>query len=307
MSVKVILTQMAVIAIFLVLGYLARKRDWIREASVKDLSWILVNIGGPCQALSTVLNAESAPDKKDALLILAILGGLYVVFIILGLVMGPMIRAKRSDWRFYNVMTVFGNVGFLGIPLAQALMGSTAAFYMAMCCMIYNLLFYSYGYLILRPEGGSAGIRPSIFINPGVIATILAFVAFFTGLDLPGVVDSSVLYAGNTVTFLAVFVIGCNLAAVSIRELFTDRTVIIFLVIKQLVFPIACILILRQILDNELILGVLAITLSVPVGNSSSLVAATNGCDLKTLTKATVLTTLLSIVTMTVCLLVAAA
>lgn len=303
MNISTVLTQMGVILIYLALGYYVSHKGWVKDEGVRALSWIIVNIASPAQILSSVLNDDPVSDKSSAIFMLLLTLIIYVILILLGLVMGPVLRAPKKDWKFYNGMTVFSNIGFLGIPFAQAVFGEESVVYLVIFTLALNMLLFSYGYKILRSDDGvSRRMKIRSLINPGMIGSVLAVIFFFTDIRLPAIFGKTFLYAGNTVTFLAILVIGMNLSSISLKSIFTDWRMWLFVLIRQVLFPVGMVLILRSFIEDPILLGAVAICVSVPVGNVPSMIARENGCDLDVLTRGTVLTTLCSVVTMTLTL-----
>jgi len=307
MQLSVILTQMGVIAIFLALGFLSKRKGWIHTAGTKDLSWILINICAPAQVIFSVLGNDSLPDSRTSLKILILSILIYIVLIISGRFIGPIIRAPRSEWKFYHVMAVFGNTGFLGLPLCQAILGNNAMVYLVLFNISYQIFFYTWALMKLQPDEDERKVKFSFrrFLNPGTVGTGIALICLFTGLRFPGIINESTRYMANAVTFMSVYVIGANLADNHLSVLLRSRESYLFLVIRQILIPIAFVLIMKQFIADPYIIGAFAIGLAVPVGNAASMAAATNGCDLKTLTTTTVFTTMLSVITMTIVLVVA--
>ena len=305
MQLSGILTQMGVIAIVIIIGYFCKAKEAVHTQGTKDMSWLVINVCGPCQVLFSVLGAENLPDRSSVIHFFFVVLGIYVVLIAFGHLMGPLLRAPRSEWKFYNVMAVFGNTGFLGLPLCQAILGNDAMIYMVMFNLGYNVFFYTWALSLLQPEGVKYKINLRSFINPGAIASICAILLFFTGISLPAVFKEVTRYSGNAVTFMSVFIIGANLYDVSLKTILGNVRGYFFILIRGVAVPIIAVFIAKALGVNPLITGVLAIGLSVPVGNAPSMAAATNGCDLKTLTEVTVMSTALCVITMTVVLLVA--
>lgn len=304
MQVSVILTQMGVILIFLAVGFLAKRQNWIDNHGTKSLSWLIVYVCGPSLVLSSVLNSEAAIPKLTAIEIIGLIFVLYIILIIIGTFIGRLCGAPKSDWRFFGSMNVFGNVGFLGIPMCAAIFGSDAAIYMSMFTLAYNGLFYTYGYSVLRPDDGPKDkFSFKRFLNPGAISAVLAMVFLFSGIKMPGFVSESVRYCGNAVTFLSVFVIGANLSDIKLGGIIRKKQNLMFILIRQLIIPIIFVLILKLFITDVKLLGALALGIAVPVGNTNSMVAELNGCDLTALTEVTVLSTFLCVITMTVVLL----
>ena len=295
---SVIFYQMCAILLFLLTGFFVRKKGFISVAGTRDMSWVLANICSPAQIFSAVLNMDEAPDRKSALTVAAVGVVAYAVMLVLSRFIGPVLRAPKKDHRFYGAIFLFNNVGFLGLPLIHAMYGATGAAYMTILILEFNLLVFTYGCVLLRKEGSEMHVNWKLLINPGVIASLISIAIFFSGVRFPGVFGSIAQYAGTVVTFLATFLIGTNLCDVDIKRLFSDGRMYLYVLIRQILFPVVFILIVKQFVSNPTALGVLAVFAVVPPANIISVIAMNNDCDMDVLTRGTVFSTLLSTVTM---------
>ncbi len=298
MHMSVIFYQMCAILLFLLTGFFVRKKGFISVAGTRDMSWVLANICSPAQIFSAVLNMDEAPDRKSALTVAAVGVVAYAVMLVLSRFIGPALRAPKKDHRFYGAIFLFNNVGFLGLPLIHAMYGATGAAYMTILILEFNLLVFTYGCVLLRKEGSEMHVNWKLLINPGVIASLISIAIFFSGVRFPGVFGSIAQYAGTVVTFLATFLIGTNLCDVDIKRLFSDGRMYLYVLIRQILFPVVFILIVKQFVSNPTALGVLAVFAVVPPANIISVIAMNNDCDMDVLTRGTVFSTLLSTVTM---------
>ncbi|MCI1722179.1 MAG: AEC family transporter [Lachnospiraceae bacterium] len=300
MAITIVFTQLCVLMTFLMLGFFTKKKGYIHDIGVKDLSWIVINIGNPCQILSSVLNTDVVSDKGPIIEMFIVSILTYGALMVIGLFMGALVRAPKHERKVYNMMTVFGNLGFVGLPLVQAVYGAGAVLYVVDFILVYNILMFSYGTFVLRPEDGekNGGLLKNL-MNPGFIASIVTIIFFFFDIRLPAYFQSVTLYGGEIVVALAIFTIGANLADLKMKEVVNDPHVWAFIVIRQMVLPVCFLLVLKLFIHDPVLLGSYAVVLSVPVGNVVSMVANKNGLDVRTITKGTVLTTVLSVLTIT--------
>ena len=95
-------------------------------------------------------------------------------------------------------------------------------------------------------------------------------------------------------------VIGASMTSISLRELFTDVRLLLFSLIKLLLIPVLGMLLIRQVVTNEVICGVLMIMLATPVGSMTAMLAQEYDGDYETASRGVTLTTLLSVITMPV-------
>ena len=298
MHMSVIFYQMCAILLFLLIGFFVRGRGYISASGTHDMSWVLANICSPAQILSAVLNMEDAPDKKSALIVGGIGIAAYAVMLLLSRFIGRVLHAPKKDHRFYGAIFLFGNIGFLGLPLIHAMYGDKGAAYMTILILEFNLLVFTYGCVLLRKEGSEMHVDLKLLINPGVIACLISIGVFFSGIRLPAVFGSIAQYAGTGVTFLATFLIGTNLYGVDMKRLFSDWRMYLYVLIRQVLFPAVFILIVKNVVSDPTALGVLAVFAAVPPANIVSVIAMNNDCDMDVLTRGTVFSTLLSVATM---------
>ncbi len=295
---SVIFYQMCAILLFLLIGFFIRKKGYISATGTHDMSWVLANICSPAQILSAVLNMDEAPDRKSALTVAAVGLVAYAVMLLLSRCIGKALRAPKKDHRFYGAIFLFNNIGFLGLPLIHAMYGDKGAAYMTILILEFNLLVFTYGCVLLRKEGSEMHVNLKLLINPGVIAALIAIVIFFSGVRFPAVFGSIAQYAGTGVTFLATFLIGTNLYGVDLKRLFSDGRMYLYVLIRQILFPVVFILIVKNFVSDPTALGVLAVFAAVPPANIISVIAMNNDCDMDVLTRGTVFSTLLSVATM---------
>lgn len=289
---------MCAILLFLLIGFFVRNRGLISSAGTHDMSWVLANICSPAQIFSAVLNMDEAPDRRSALTVAAVGVVAYAVMLVLSRFIGSALRAPKKDHRFYGAIFLFNNIGFLGLPLIHAMYGSKGAAYMTILILEFNLLVFTYGCVLLRREGSEMHINLKLLINPGVIASVIAIAIYFSGIRFPDVFGSIAQYAGTGVTFLATFLIGTNLHGIDLRKLFSDGRMYLYVLIRQVLFPVVFILIVKNFVTDPTALGVLAVFAAVPPANIISVIAMNNDCDMDILTRGTVFSTLLSTVTM---------
>lgn len=302
MSIQVVATQMCVIFIFILIGYVLAKKDALSPSTCKQISGLIVNICSPALLVTSVLNAEKN-IKINMLLVVGL--AIIVIFIFqitLGIFMGRILRAPRSQWNHYNMMTVFGNIGFVGIPVALAVLGSDCMIYAAMFNLVFNILIYTYGMIVITSEneGGHEKFDWKKLINMGNFAAIVAIVIYFCNLNFPPLAETALTYMANTVTFLSVLVIGASVARLPLKSIFTEARLYVFIAIRMLAVPIAVALVMKRFFTDQMIVGLAVLLVAMPAANMPLMLAETYDQDTTLLSKGIVLSTLCSVVTITI-------
>ena len=78
-------------------------------------------------------------------------------------------------------------------------------------------------------------------------------------------------------TPLATLVIGYALAAIPLKQTFRTWRLYPLIALRQLIVPVCCFLLLRLVVSNELILGVLVIMSMMPIANMTTMFCARYG------------------------------
>ncbi|MBR4813445.1 MAG: AEC family transporter, partial [Lachnospiraceae bacterium] len=245
MSLSVILQQMGVICILVSIGIYMQKRNIADNLTSKKLSAIVVDICNPALILASILGGGLTATHRDLLIAAALGAGLYALLVVLGFVLPRILRVEPENRRFYNLMTVYTNTGFLGIPVARAVLPANSILYVIVVNVFYSLLFYTHGMAILGngPRGRNAGEKDSEggadsgktasaeelpkrsfastlrqAVNPGTVMAILSLVVFWFELKLPPILANTVSYVGNATVFLSMALLGINIARSDFAE-----------------------------------------------------------------------------------------
>lgn len=199
-------------------------------------------------------------------------------------------------------MTVFSNIGFMGFPVVSALYGSGALLYAALFMIPYNILIYTYGIsaMAVKEDSGSrkSGVSFGRILNIGVIACILTIAIYLLGIPIPEFIKNTATQLSNLTAPLSMMIIGASLASLNLKELFTDRKLLVFSIIKLVLIPAAGVLLIKQFVSSEVICGVCMVMLATPVGSMTAMLAQQYDGDYEMASKGVALTTVLSVVTM---------
>lgn len=302
--IMVALQQMLVLFIIMVIGFIAYKKNIITDETSKKLSAIVVNISNPALILSSVTgNATVTGAELVETMFVAI--GMYVFLIAVAALVPVIIKAPAKDRGTYRVMTIFGNVGFMGFPIISSLYGGGALLYASLFLLPYNILIYTYGvWEMCKSSGEGSGAvkksgRESIeqIFNIGVIFCIIAVVVYALGIKFPAWVNTTVSMLSSTTAPLSMMVIGASFATMNFKKVFLNVRTWVFSALRLLVIPVLGTFLVSLVTDNPSIIGVTMVMLGVPVGSMTAMLAQEYGGDYALSSETVAMTTLLSVVT----------
>ena len=292
----VLLQQMGILFVYMMIGYVACKKEYFDQEFGKKLSWLVVNVANPMLAISAVVNNEEQIAKKDFYVTVLLAICFYAFFLILAQILPRLIGVQKSDIGVYKMMTTFNNIGFMGFPVIAAAYGNGALIYAVPFSIMFNILCYTWGIQTLC-GGGEKGNWKRI-INIGTISGIISIVLFFMQIPVPKMICSLSAGLSNLTGPLSMLVIGISIAAMELKDLFTDVKLLKFALIKLLAVPVAAMLLVCQVIDNRLICEVFLVMMATPAASMCAMLSQQNGGDYELAAKGVALTTILSVVTM---------
>ncbi|MCR5584985.1 MAG: AEC family transporter [Lachnospiraceae bacterium] len=310
MDISIILQQMGVICLLVAIGIILEKRGVVDTLSSKKLSAIVVDVCNPALILASILGGNITAGHKD-LIYAAVLGiAFYALLVILGHLIPRLLRVAPDKRKFYNLMCVYTNTGFLGIPIAKAILPPNAIIYVIVINIFYSLLFYTHGLATLGPGPNEEGrgVNPlRQLLNPGTIMAVISLLVFWFGISLPPILANTAEYVGNATVFLSMVLLGASIARSDLLASLKDLRIWIFIALRLVFLPIVIVLILHAVSFDKTATLAMCLMAAVPVGNLPMITAEKKGMDTSILSSAIAVTTAVSIVTITLLISVATA
>lgn len=304
MDVMVAAKQMFIIFLLIMVGYICNKVKMVSESESSVISKLVVNVFNPALIFTSVLsNANTKLDDSLQTLVLCAIG-IFVFLIVTSRFLAQLFRDENGLCCVHEVMFIFSNVGFIGIPVVNALLGSDKLIYVAIVILIYNILIYTYGtYLLQSPSNGSkkmqfhlSDLKP--LINPGTVVCLITLVFFMFKIPVPSVLSDGLQYLANATTSLSLFVIGVTLGSQKhLLPLFTNAKRYLFCFLKLLVVPLVGTWLLLRLPVSDTLCQTYMVMLAMPVGNMTLLLMKEAGFDGEEGSYSIVLSTLLSVAT----------
>ena len=292
-----LMIAMLKIVVSMALGFLLYKLHILNDTINKGLSALIVHVTAPCLGFVSIISMDGS-QIHNALTLLWIGFVIYAVLIVLAILVVRILKVPASSSGVYQAAIIFGNVGFLGLPLAESLFGAVGLFYMALLNVHFNLLVYSYGFYAIA-RNSTTGFRFSFktMINAGMISVLLALPVFFFQIHLPEAITEPIGFVGQITSPLAMIVVGSTVAASSLKTIFSDRKIYVLAVLKLLMIPAATWFLLKLTLGTGLMSKIITTYVGMPTAALVSMIAISYDSDAETASSATGMMNILCIVT----------
>lgn len=294
-----LLQQMIVLFVLMLIGFFVSKKGYISDATFKQMSWLVVYVACPAMVISGSVNSGKMMEGQELFAAMGLTLAIYAVLILLGLITPFILGVPKEDRGVYKVMMIFSNIGFMGFPLIGSLYGAEALLYAALFQIPFNVLIYTYGILVLKKKtDDNEKLDLKKIFNIGVICCIISIVIALFQIETPDFVKTIVSNLSDLTAPLSMMVIGASLTKIRFKDLFTDIRLLLFCGLKLIVIPVVMLFVLKQFIDNTMVLGVCMVILSTPVASMSAMLAQQYDGNYPLASKGVAVSTILSVLTM---------
>jgi predicted permease len=238
--------QIILMFILMAVGLLTNKLGFMHGQTATDLTNILLYIVSPC----LIVNAFEQHFSASRLQALAcVMLGILLTYGVM-VVITQLVFKRVADANLQRIMrfgAVYSNAGFMGVPLASALFGSTGVFFAVASLAGFNIFCWTHGIALFTPHQADdhhVNWR-QILLNPNIVAIAVGLIIFVSAIQLPRLLNQTITYVSSINTPLSMIVIGNSLAAVKLNRHTLDRRLWWPLALRNVVFPLVCLLILQ--------------------------------------------------------------
>lgn len=292
-----ILNSLVMIFILIIPGIFFRKREILTETQNEALSSVVVNLTWPCLVIDAMQVEFSIQTLKNCGYIFVISLIIFAILLPISFPLAKAMKMPKTKQYLMVFMLLFGNTGFIGIPVIKALYGTEAIFFAAIIELINDILIFTIGMALIQMSAGAKlklGVKQ--FLNPGLIGVLIGLALFMLDLRLPELLGGSVEMIGAATTPLTMFVIGFQLGGLNFKEIAGDWQVYIICFVKLMIAPLITLLIVKLWAgDLTLLEKVLIMSFAMPVGSVSVIFSQQYKGEVAFATKSVLLSTVLSI------------
>ena len=288
--------------VLICLGIVAVKTGILEERSLGNVSKLVMRMALPAYLFINTAEGATRAGLAQSLLVLPLAGALYVVLFLLSLVMEKGFRLKGNRGRVFRAIAMFGNVGFMGIPLVVELYPDTALLYISLFSILDQVLFWTYGVSMTYPvaEQGAPRQKGSLksLLSPALIAILAGTVFVLLDLHLPYVFTQALTKLGSASMPLSLLYIGGLLAMTDVRQGLKCKEIYVEIVVKMLLLPLVYFFVMSRLGVPTDMAGTLTFMAGLPAINMVAMLSKSNGSDGTYAVCAVMLTTVASLVTL---------
>lgn len=287
--------QVLVLCCLMALGFICNKIHWLDAKAVKSITNIVLFFVTPCVIIDS-FSRDVDPSLISGLIVAAVIAfftfGFSIAFAHL------CIKDKDKDIeRVYRYASIFGNCGFMALPLEHAVLGDIGTFYGTAFIAIFNLIVWTYGVWLM--SGDKANIKAkALLTNPGLIGAVIGILLLVTGFRFPSVISTTIGYMADLNTPLPMIVIGYYLGNLSVKKIVSNKKQYLIAFYRLLLIPGVMLVIMHFAKVDPVVMVVSTIAASAPTAANTAMFATLYDKDAELGAQLMSVTTLLSLITL---------
>ena len=219
---SILLQVILPVFVLIALGYLSARRAWVTEEGLRGLNDFVFRLAMPC----LILNGATTPHEGGGATAVAFFSGCLMAYALAMLLARRALRMPLGEANTFGLNAAFGNSAMIGIPLVLAAFGPAGLAQLLTIIGLHSLILLPIGTVIGElAHGGRAPLWQilratlvSVLKNPVMIAVLLGFVVYQSGIPVPGPARQFLQLTGAAGPPVALFCLGATLVAFDARR-----------------------------------------------------------------------------------------
>lgn len=291
--------QVAILYIMAAIGVIADKAGVFTESTARKCTDLLFTVITPAKILQSFFTLEYSISALKGLFIS--IGGGILMHLVVGAVMVPLFNKNAPEkTSVYKFAAMFGNCGYMGLPLVDAVVGKEGVFYMSAIIISFQIFNFTYGVWVMnkgRENGAKIDIK-KIIINPGVLPVFVGLPVFMLSIKVPGIILTPVSAISGMNSPLAMLMFGTYISNTDFRTVFRDKKIPFVALFKLILMPLAMLAALKLFGIGGALGTTLLIASATPSANNTIMFAAKYERDTSLASQTVAIVSLLSIITL---------
>ena len=299
---SIVLEQIGSFVIYAGIGVLTVKCGVLDRHGLTLLSRLITKVILPLLIFTNTFNGATQKKFLSSLSILVIAAVLYLILYWLAIGLAARSGLKGNTKNVYRACIMFGNCGFMGIPIITALFPERGGLYIAIYSIVDQLILWTVGSSLTAPAERAK--EPAAMqtlkktVNPATVAIALGVILLLSGLSLPDFLNTALTKTGAAATPLAMIYLGGMFCYIRITDYLKKKEIYFMVLVKMVLLPLALYAVLSRLpaLSAEIAVAI-SLICALPSMSSVAMMAESQQSDSDYAAGMIFVTTLLSVIT----------
>ncbi len=273
---QILMGQIGLFVIYIIIGVLLIKTRVLNQDMLETISRLVLKLAMPLMIFTNTVNGVDRRSLMQSLVIVALTVVFYLGTFLVAKLLAAAFRLQGDYAQVYRALSMFGNVGFMGIPIVSSVFPDKGMLYIAVFTIIDQMVLWTLGVKLTSP-GGKGKFDPRKMINPCTVAVVLSVLLVILGLPLPSLLNTALQKIGATATPLAMIYLGAVFACMDVRRYLRIKEFYGIVIVKMVLFPILLYLFTGLFPVEENIRLTLTLLAGMPAMSSTVMMARASG------------------------------
>lgn len=313
------ISQILILALIVVLGFVLSKLNFIDEHTSNKLVALLINVTLPCMIIASTSSVEFNQIANQIPLVCGLGILLFLAMVLISVIAAFLLRVNSDTFVCFIFSGICTQTAFIGVPVIAAVLGDSTIILTSLIVAILNVFLFSVGIAMLvvdqqlRESRGQVSAdnqkkfslsnalsRVSLswksFVNPALVAALLALALLFFRIPVPYVLGSALDMVGGLTAPISMMVIGFYVSRMHVKESLSQWRVFLFGFIRFFLGSVALFYVLSIFITDNLIVSIAVLEFAMPTGAMVPAFIASHKGDALLASEHTVISAVLSFV-----------
>ena len=244
----IILEQMALLFLFMCLGFYFGKRKIINHEHSKLISVLCVNLFMPCKVFGAFYNNFNKSYLTTYSSFIFTSASILLVLAVLGYFVSNKITNDKYLRNVYRYSFIVSNYGYMGYALAEGIYGEAGLLNIIIFAMPIAFYIYTFGYAMLTKRGFSI----KKLINPVIVSMLLGAVVGYFDVKIPELVISFTEKSSSCMAPMSMILAGIAMSEYSLKDLISDKKSYIMSFVRLIFIPLCVYLAVKNFGSSDL-------------------------------------------------------
>lgn len=274
----ILMEQMGLFLFYMIVGVILVKVHVLAKDTLETLSRFVMKLALPVMIFINTVGGVDRDSLVHSLSVLGLAVVFYVCTFLISKGLSVLFHLKGDRASVYRALSMFGNIGFMGIPIISSVFPEQGMLYISVFTIIDQLVLWTLGVKLTTP-GGQGSFQPKKMINPCTVAVVLALLMVVSGLSLPPLLHTALDKIGGTATPLAMIYLGGVFACMDVKTYVRVREFYGIVVVKMMVFPVLLYMACGFLPIDESVRLTFALLAAMPAMSSIVMMAKASGSE----------------------------
>lgn len=298
LSLVAFFQEMIVLYVIGLIGFFARKKGVFNEYSTGVLTQLVLSLSLPFLILYSMGQPYQMNIVANFFWLIPI--SIFILFLscLFALWLRKLMNLPEDRKSVFEGLIIFGNQGFIGFALITSIFPDEGALFVTIFNLPYLILIWTYGIYLFVGKNEYIQWR-QVFLNPGILSTLIGFLIFILPYHLPNIILSIFKSVGSTTIPLSMLLMGALIANINLKNslfLLKNKTLWMVTFIRLMVIPLCLFPILFFSLPFPLMVTAILVS-GMPAAPTIALYAQKFGGDTNYAAIGSAWTSLLSVIT----------